>query len=79
MCQVVIQIICHNTFHAHFFITSFAGNTKGSTKGSAGRLLLKVVCNGKSPMHITVYICLFGHTMHKATHFIIINYYHGEL
>ena len=33
--------------------------------------VLKVVCNGKSPMHIIVSICLFGHTVHKTTFLIM--------
>ena len=32
---------------------------------------LKVNCRGKSPMHIIVWICLFGHAMHKTTLLII--------
>ena len=30
---------------------------------------LKVDCRGKSPMHIIVWICLFGHAKHKTQHF----------
>ena len=34
--------------------------------------VLKVDCRGKSPMHIIVWICLFGHAMHKTTFLIIL-------
>ena len=34
--------------------------------------LIKVNCRGKLPMHIIVWICSFGHAIHKIT------YYYGE-
>ena len=40
---------------------------------------LKVDCRGKPPMHIIVWICLFGHAMHKTTFLIILLWYIFEI